>query len=642
MIGRRRKKITKIKYEADAEVYGEHAPTVHDLITTADGIEVFPDELYVSPAGYTRIYYATALPSRLPFGYLQPYMRIGGADVTLSLHVEPGDSARAIAKRTKMMTRLHSEIISEDKAGTNKAIPFFREQYALLEVEREALRLGTERLLYVTILLCVQAPTRDALLLACEKIEREGFAGFAWESAYKEQDLAFRAIAPIGTNPLHHAVEMTSSALANAFPFSNSHFSHEFGVPIGIDFTNGHLNRYDAWHKDLENHNAVVIGKSGGGKSYFVKGLVARSAACGIRHVIIDYEGEYAALVRALGGAIIRLDSKSPQRINPFELESEAERQADGAMKDVVNVDAKIEEMERLVHSMAHVYGDESLDAYTSAVINDVLQTMYRVDFGFTEDPASLFIEKRWEKTQGDRLVLREKRKQPRFADFYAKLEGRGEEDPRLHEALMRLRRFLSSGTAGMFDTYSNVVLTDTPVISFDLSAFTEHSPIRTLAMRVALEWVMEKFVKKNPQIKKRVVIDEAQKMLEVPEHAQFLDNAFRRIRKRSGSAVAATQDYRIVAESAYGRGVVQNSETKILMRQDKLDQSSIMEQFGLEEHEFAELLGYTRGQARWVVRGEVFYNQLVAFPEEHELFTTSFVESAASVRARREGGNTR
>jgi len=625
---RKKSLVNKKIHESDASVLGENTPTFHDLMTVADGFEMKSTELYVSPSGYTKIYYVTGLPSQLHFGYLNRFFHVG-ADVHITMHVDPADSLKAIEKRTKMMTTIESEILSEQKAGTNKAISFLQQEYQLLEQEREDLRLGIERLFYATIIFAVSSPDREEFASACERIEREGFEGFMIREAYREHDLRFRSVAPIGENVLRHPIEMTSAALANSFPFTNSRFSHEYGVPIGIDWSSGHLNRYDAWHDNLVNANMIIIGTSGGGKSYLLKGIIARSAAFGIRHVIMDYEGEYTSVVKALGGVSIRIDERSPYRFNPFELEEEEEKLPDGSTRKFVDIREKITEMERLCVSMAHLHANDQLDAYTVANINSLLQQMYEVDFGFTTDPDSLYESRNMERNQrGDRLVLRSKRKQPRFSDFFNKLEDLAQTDHRLDELVMRLNRFKEGGTEGMFDCYSNVELQDVPVIQFDLSSLSEKSHARKLGVQVMSEWLMEKFVKKNPSVRKRVVYDEAQKQLESEDSAKHIEDVFRRIRKRGGSAVAASQDFRKFADNEFGRAIVQNSATKILLRQDKNDKEAVMDVFGLEDREFDDLVGYRKGQGRWSAGGEVFYNQIIAFPEEHELFSTTFVQS--------------
>jgi len=632
----KRRKTRKILHDKDPGVVGECAPTLHDLMNVADGLDVRPTEIYVSPSGFTKVYYITGLPSRIRFGYLNRFFRLG-ADVHISLHVEPTDSARAINRRTKMMTRLEAEIRQEHQAGTNKNIVFHQQEYALLEREREDLRLGRERMFYVTLILAVSSPDRQEFTRACERIEREGFEGFLIREAYKEHDLGYQSVAPLGENALRHPIEMTSSALANAFPFTNSRFSHEYGVPIGMDFSSGHLNRYDAWHHQLVNASMVIVGVAGSGKSFLLKGLVARSAAFGVRHVLIDYEGEYAAVVKALGGVSIRIDERSPYRFNPFELEEEEEL-VEGQIRRFVDVREKIAEMERLIVTMAHLHASDAIDGYSAASINDILQTMYEQDFGFTVDPDSLYdiTEQYVRDARGDRLTRRTKRPQPRFSDFYARLMERARDDGRLQELTIRLRRFQEGGTEGMFDCISNVELRDLPIVHFDLSSLSEKSLARKLGMQVMIEWTVEKFIKKNIHIKKRVVIDEAQKMLDSEDHARFLEDVFRRIRKRSGSAVAASQDFGKFARNEHGRAIIQNSATKVLLKQDKNDKTAVMEIFGLEEREFDELIAYRHGQGRWVAGGEVFYNQMDTFADEYDLFTTRFVESEHQLAERR------
>lgn len=622
--------------DADPSVLGEHAPTIQDLMTTASGFTVSDTELYISPSGYTRCYYVTALPSSIPFGYLNPLFLIG-ADVHVSIHAEPADSAPAMRKRTKRMTVLEGEIMSEQKAGTNKRVSYLQDQYALLEFEREALRSGREKLFYVTIVFTVSSPDHEEFEEACRRIEREMPEGFVIRDAYKEHDLGLRSVAPIGMNVLRHPIEMTGSALANSFLFSNSKFSHEYGVPIGIDFSSGHLNRYDAWASDerLLNANMVIGGTSGAGKSFLVKGLTARGAAFGVRHVIVDFEGEYNRVSKAMGWVTIRIDARSPHRLNAFELEEEDEREEENADaltgRKVVKIDEKIEQIERLVLSMAHIGGEsDRLDAYSVAAINEILQTMYTQDFGFTENADSLYETlDNWQRdSRGNRLVRRRKRPQPQFSDFYDRLAEHAKTNVRLEDAAMRLRRFRAGGTMGMFDCQSTVELRDVPVVHFDLSTLSGASLARELGIQVVLEWVMEQFIKRNPGVRKRVVLDEAQEMLKRPDMAQFLEDAFRRIRKRGGSAVAASQDLRKFLVHAQGQAITQNSATRVLLQQTEQDRALVTEVLGLKEGEFEELLHYKKGEARWDVAGEVFYNQMNASDLERQLFSTTHTRS--------------
>lgn len=627
-----------------------HAPTIRDMMTVADGMEVEKTRIYIAPSGYTRLYFVSALPETVHFGYLDQFFNLG-ADVHVTLHVEPADKARAVSKRTKMMTRLQSEINAERNAGTNKNIEHNRRMYSLLEEEREAIATDKERMFFVTIIFSVTSPKLDEFNAACERIERKGFVGYSIREAFKEHDVGYKAVAPIGENALKHSIEMTSTALANAFPFTNSRFSHEYGVPIGIDWTTGRLNAYDAWGTGV-NANMFIIGASGAGKSVLLKGLTARSTAYGILHLFVDYEGEYGTMVRELGGITIRVDARSPYKFNPFELEDVYEKQDDGSIRHFVDVLGKISEMERLITSMAQAYGGE-LTRYEHAVINDLLQVMYQEDFGFTEDPTSLYETlSDWTRNEkGDRLVKEVKRPQPQFGNFYSKLVKQAEEDLSLRELVMSLRRFKAGGTEGMFDTqtvFPKVLqgkqLKDAHIIHFDLSTLPDQSVARDLGMQVIMEFVMEKYVKKDIHIRKRVVLDEAQEMLKEKVYAQFIADWYRRIRKRGGSVIAATQDFRKFGDNEFGRSIVINSATRVLLRQDEKDKEMIMDVFRMEEHEFEELTGFVEGKARWMVANpkggnEVFYNQFVAFGEENEFVSTTFTKSEAQLAKERRVG---
>ncbi|MCI0184839.1 hypothetical protein MM817_03266 [Acidibacillus sp. S0AB] len=56
------------------------------------------------------------------------------------------------------------------------------------------------------------------------------------------------------------------------------------------------------------------------------------------------------------------------------------------------------------------------------------------------------------------------------------------------------------------------------------------------------------------------------------------------------------------------------------------------MDIFQIEEREFEDLMSFTRGQGRWSVGEEVFYNQFTTADFEFRLFNTRFVVSEAQL----------
>jgi hypothetical protein len=59
------------------------------------------------------------------------------------------------------------------------------------------------------------------------------------------------------------------------------------------------------WNQD--NHNSVVLARSGAGKSYLVKLEVLRDLYDGVHVTVIDPEDEYVRLAHAVGGTVVQL-----------------------------------------------------------------------------------------------------------------------------------------------------------------------------------------------------------------------------------------------------------------------------------------------------------------------------------------------
>ena len=112
---------------------------------------------------------------------------------------------------------------------------------------------------------------------------------------------------------------MPTSTLAAIFPFISGALQDANGFYLGY---NEFPVFVDFFKRDRErvNSNMMVIGKSGSGKSYATKTLLANFAADNTKIFILDPEDEYTKLSLTLKGKVIDVGSSAMGIINPFHI----------------------------------------------------------------------------------------------------------------------------------------------------------------------------------------------------------------------------------------------------------------------------------------------------------------------------------
>ncbi len=110
-----------------------------------------------------------------------------------------------------------------------------------------------------------------------------------------------------------------TSSVAGMFPFISNMLQDPRGIYIGYNsypvFTNFFMR-----NNERVNSNMVIMGKSGSGKSFATKMLLANFAADNTRVFILDPENEYQYLCENLGGKMIDVGSSVNGIFNPFHI----------------------------------------------------------------------------------------------------------------------------------------------------------------------------------------------------------------------------------------------------------------------------------------------------------------------------------
>lgn len=160
--------------------------------------------------------------------------------------------------------------------------------------------------------------------ITCEDAARRDVKAMLKQSGFKFSEMFARQVDAFISSSISRRDNITStkrgiptSTLAAVFPFISSALQDENGVYVG---DNEYPVFVDFFQRDSVrvNSNMMVIGKSGSGKSYATKALLANLAADNCKIFICDPEKEYAKLTENLGGKFIDVGSSMQGILNPF------------------------------------------------------------------------------------------------------------------------------------------------------------------------------------------------------------------------------------------------------------------------------------------------------------------------------------
>jgi len=583
---------------------------------------------------YVRNYIVNGFPKHISVGWLDNIIN-NNEDVDAVIHIEPADERTALDELTSKITQFESQYSIEMEKGNNKNSTRLQNKIEELYSQREKVEQNYINLFYIQIALNLFMNTKEGLEKQSQLMENE-LKGrkIKLMQTFLQQDDGYKTALPLGKSYLPGMYRnFSSDALTACFPFYNAEISHKTGVYAGVNLATAtpiYIDFYD--RKILQNSNLSIFGQAGSGKTFLVSLLTMRSALKGIRTVIVDAESEYGKLCRNLGGSVILIAPGSTQSINPFDIEEEDVTDEEGLPTGVkeVKVKDKVADLLNLVGVMSGGLGNEQL-SMVSYILNDLY-----VDKGINENPESLYDENAFFNEEKQMIMQGGvKKRMPQFTDFHNKLVERAKEEKSdiLTSLANSLSMFKEGGVYDLFDCQTSEELKnfkDAPIVSFDVSKL-EESCLRPIGMYIALSWTWEKFIKKNPLIKKRIVIDECWMLLSknlkgYQFTSQFLENTARRIRKRNGGLLVASQSFHEFADNPQGKAVLSNSSVNIILKQDASDLDSVQETFKLSDGEKNFLYAAQRGEFLLKMKGESTVGFASAFDFERELIEKSYV----------------
>ena len=203
------------------------------------------------------------------------------------------------------------------------------------------------------------------------------------------------------------------------------------------------------------------------------------------------------------------------------------------------------------------------------------------------------------------------------------------EDTKRLAHILNRLVH----GSASSFNQQTNVDLTNKYTV-LDISELTGSSDLLTVGMFVALDFVWDK-AKENRTAEKAIFVDECWQLIGASSNRQAAESVLelaKTIRGYGGSLVCATQDlndFFALDDGKYGKGIINNSKTQILLNLEEAEAQRVQGVLHLSEAELMEITHFERGSALISTNNNNIAVEIKCSQMEKELITTDRRELA-------------
>ncbi|WP_235858616.1 VirB4-like conjugal transfer ATPase, CD1110 family [Thermophilibacter provencensis] len=473
--------------------------------------------------------------------------------LTVSLHVQPMDRARAVAYVKQRIAWMDKEIIDEQVRAVKKGYDYDILPSELKYSKEEALDLldhlqtKNQRLFLYAGLVAVFASSREELDDRVVQV-----VSTARRNSIDAEPLAYRqlqglnSVLPLGHNHVGPTRMMTTAQVAVQMPFATQELFDEGGGYYGQNKQSSNLVLCD--RKRLASPMGYVAGKPGSGKSFSVKREIENTilAHPGDQVVVFDPAGEYSPLVEANGGRVLRLAPGADTHLNPLDMSDVAHQ------PPAVQMAFKIDAVTAL-SSATMAEGSEGLTEADRSVIARCVEAAYAATAGAT----------------------------PTLGDLYNQLRAQPEREAR--DMALRYERYVS-GAMSFFNHQSDAGF-DRRVTCVEFKDLG--GSMRTFGMLAALEAARNLMYRNFERgVTTWLYIDEVQSLFSHPAIISYFSRFWAEGRKFNLICTGITQNSVYMLGHQEARNLILNSDFILLHKQSPVDREAWAELLDLSEQE--------------------------------------------------------
>ena len=579
-----------------------------------------PDDLDFRHARYVVIdgvYHAylqipsTGFKTLVGAAWLSPLINAGEAiDVDLFLHKMPADRMQVQVSRNLRLNKAKLGEVSSTSADFNKMGDIMESGYYL----QRGLNDGQE-FYYLNVLVTVKAFSRkDLENRVSEVVKMMTAKQITLKYCAYLQEEAFLSTLPLAKlSPKLYRLgrrNVLTNTAASTYMFTSFEICDDSGILMGTNEHNNSLVILDLFNqRKYKNPHMAIMGTTGSGKTVIEQCMATRMRRKHIAtYIIAPLKGhEYARAVKAMGGQFVRISTGSPHCINIMEIrtmDNSANRLLDGEMEEQSYLSMKIDNLliffSIIMPEMTNI--EEQL-------LDEALVKTYG-DFGITNDNRTL-----WDPDHPGRF-----KRMPILGDLYKNLRN----NPKADRLAIVLNRFVG-GSAKAFNHQTNVDLSN-PYTVIDLSYLKKK--LLSAGMFIATDLIWD-LAKQNRLKQKAIVIDEVWQLIgsnSSPQAAEYLVEMAKIGRAYNTSIIFATQDindFFSLENGKYGKAILANSKTKIILNLEPHEAERCGEVLGLTATEVHKIKNFERGYGLLSCNGNNIAVRFQASAMELSLITT-------------------
>ena len=517
------------------------------------------------------------------------------AEMTVTLHIQTVDQLKAIKTIKGKISDIGKMKVEEQRKAVRAGYDPDILPPDLITFSKDAAELLADlqsrngRMFLLTFTVVNLAPTR-------QRLENDIFTVGGIAQKYNctlkrldwQQEQGFVSSLALGGNEVEIQRGMTTSSTAIFIPFMTRELRMA-GPSLYYGMNALSHNVIMADRKKLKSANGLYLGSTGSGKSFAAKRelLNVFLTIPQDRIIIVDPMGEYAPLVRRLGGQVIEIAPDSPNHINPMDIQM-------GGNDEDSPLSMKADFLLSLCELV--VGGKEGLQPIEKTVIDRCVRLVYR--------DLALGV--------GDGRM-------PLLQDLYEELLKQPEPEARRVATALEL---YCTGSLNLFNHPTNVK-TDCRVVCIVLKGMGDN--LRKIAMHVTNEFVNSS-VNTNYQsgISTWCYFDEFHVLLRDQLTASYFVSIWQMLRKRGCVPSALTQNVKHLLASPEIQNILDNTDFMILLSQAQSDRAILAKQLGISEHQLSYITHSNSGE------GLLFYGNVTIpfmdrFPrgEIYDLLTT-------------------